>query len=231
MTNHLLITGANRGIGLAFVKAYLAARWQVTACCRTPNEANELVSLKTIYQKLSIVKLDLNKLDEISLDSLNLPEESFDLVIHNAGYYGPKGVSFGEVNLVEWRKVLEINTLGPLFITNLLYPQLNLAQGCTLAFISSKVGSMADNGSGGGYYYRSSKAALNSVVKSLSIDLAADGVKSVALHPGWVLTDMGGPHALVDTETSVQGMMQVIDRLSFEQSGNFIDYQGKTIPW
>ncbi|MCL1137275.1 SDR family oxidoreductase [Shewanella pneumatophori] len=231
MRKHLLITGANRGIGLTFVKAYLSAGWQVTACCRSPNDADKLLSLKSVYQKLTIVKLDLDELDNISLDSLNLPEESFDLVIHNAGYYGPKGVSFGQVNLGEWRKVLEINTLGPLFITNLLYPKLNLTQGCTLAFISSKVGSMADNGSGGGYYYRSSKAALNAVVKSLSIDLATDGVKSVALHPGWVLTDMGGPNALIDTETSVQGMMQVIDKLSFEQSGSFIDYQGKTIPW
>ncbi|GIU51681.1 short-chain dehydrogenase [Shewanella sairae] len=228
---HVFITGANRGIGLTFVKQYLNLGWRVTACCRDLETANELVALTARYESLTTVEIDLENLDELQVNDLALPTDLIDLVIHNAGYYGPKKVRFENIDLSEWRKVLEVNTLAPLLLSELLYPKLNITGNCALVFISSKVGSMADNTSGGGYYYRSSKAALNSVVKSLAIDLTSVGVKCVALHPGWVLTDMGGPHALISTDTSVAGMISVIGSLTQQQSGAFLDFQGKSIPW
>ena len=100
-----------------------------------------------------------------------------------------------------------------------------------VVMLSSKVGSIADNSGGAGYYYRSSKTALNQVVKSLSIDLADLGISVLALHPGWVQTEMGGPNALIDTAESVAGLAAVIDGLDLESSGQFIEYNGKQIPW
>lgn len=228
---HLFITGANRGIGLCFVKEYLFNGWRVTACCRDPSKATQLLELQRTNPQLLIAKLDLEQLEQTNLNSLQIAKQKIDLVIHNAGYYGPKGVNLAEINLNEWRKVLEVNTIAPLLLTHQLFQAGHLSNLCTIAFVSSKVGSMADNRSGGGYYYRSSKAALNSIVKSLAIDLLSHNIKTVALHPGWVKTDMGGPNALIDPETSVIGMQQVINSLTKQQSGSFIDYQGKTIPW
>ncbi|MGS0677129.1 SDR family oxidoreductase [Shewanella sp. 125m-1] len=231
MTKHVLITGGNRGIGRAFVEHYLKAGWQVTASCRNPKKAVELSVLKSNFDQLKVIALDVTVADSISALTTELDGVPIDLLINNAGYYGPKGVSFGQTDANEWRRVLEINTIAPLLITEALYTNLKLGSNSIAAFISSKVGSMQDNRSGGGYYYRSSKAALNSVVKSLSIDLKADDIKCVALHPGWVLTAMGGPNALIDTDASVKGMMQVLDSLTQEQSGEFYDYQAKVIPW
>ncbi|MCL1144434.1 SDR family oxidoreductase [Shewanella marinintestina] len=231
MAKHLVITGANRGIGLSFVEHYLKQGWQVSACCRQPDIAPELSLLKDEFGRLNVYELDVSKPEGIELLLKRLPNQPIDLLINNAGHYGPKGLSFGSIDLEEWRSVLEVNTLAPLMITQALFSRLKRSHECVLAFISSKVGSMADNSSGGGYYYRSSKAALNSVVKSLAIDLHADGIKCVALHPGWVRTEMGGPNALIAPAASVQGMAMVIGELSDAQSGEFLDYQGNSIPW
>lgn len=228
---HVIITGANRGIGLAFVKHYLLSGWQVSACCRDLSKALELKQLLSGDNSLNVIELDVTDPSSITRLAQAVDAQPIDLLINNAGYYGPKGVSFGHTAVEEWRRVLEVNTIAPLLLTEALYPNLKRAIRPLVAFISSKVGSMEDNTSGGGYYYRSSKAALNSVVKSLSIDLRQDGIKCVALHPGWVQTEMGGPNALIDTDTSVEGMCQVIDTLTPNQSGNFYDYQGAVIPW
>ncbi|MGS0680603.1 SDR family oxidoreductase [Shewanella sp. 125m-7] len=231
MTKHVLITGGNRGIGRTFVEHYLKAGWLVTATCRNPKKAVELSVLKAEFEGLRVISLDVAIPDSIAALGSELGEVPIDLLINNAGYYGPKGVRFGQTDIEEWRRVFEINTIAPLLITEALHKNLKLGTNSVVAFISSKVGSMQDNSSGGGYYYRSSKAALNSVVKSLSIDLKDDNIKCVALHPGWVLTAMGGPNALIDTDMSVKGMMQVIDSLTQAQSGGFYDYQAQVIPW
>lgn len=228
---HVVITGANRGIGLTFVEHYLADGWRVSACCRDPSNAPELCQMMSRFNQLQVIELDVTSADSIATLNQKLGTVPIDLLIHNAGYYGPKGVRFGDTDVKQWRTVLEVNTIAPLVLTEALYENLKRSSGAALVFISSKVGSMSDNSSGGGYYYRSSKAALNSIVKSLSIDLRPDGIRCVALHPGWVKTDMGGPNALIDTDTSVRGMMAVIKELTFEQSGHFYDYQGSSIDW
>ncbi|ELA9310653.1 SDR family oxidoreductase [Vibrio parahaemolyticus] len=229
MANCVFITGANRGIGLSLTELYLERGWNVHATSRNVTDSDELQALRARYSSLSLHELDITDYAKIALLAQSLPP--IDLLINNAGYYGPKGYGFGNTDVDEWRKVLEINTIAPLKLVETLYPQLQQGQLKKIACISSKVGSMTENTSGGGYIYRSSKAALNSVVKSLSNDLTPDGVTVLALHPGWVRTAMGGPNALIDAETSAQGLAQVIDQSTVEHSGQFINYDGTSLPW
>lgn len=226
----LLITGANRGIGLALTQVYLAAGWDVLACCRDPETADELLDLVNEFQGLEMFALDVTDYEAVADLAAELEGRGLDLLLNNAGYYGPKGLLLGQLPVDEWRTVFEVNSIAPCKLAEAFLPHLIQAKGI-IANISSKVGSMADNQSGGGYLYRSSKAALNSITKSLALDLADVGVKAVALHPGWVQTSMGGPNALIDVDTSAAGMKQLLDNLSQAQSGGFYDYCGNSIPW
>ncbi len=228
---HVLITGTNRGIGLGLVKAYLNDGWRVSACCRSPEDAIELTSLMELDDDLAVYGLDVTNYDEIQGLASALEGVPLDLLINNAGYYGPKGVSFGNTNVSEWEKVFAVNTIAPQKMAEAFHPNLCLADTACIANMSSKVGSMEDNHSGGGYLYRSSKSALNSVTKSQSLDLAEDDIIVVALHPGWVLTDMGGPNALIDIEASVIGLKRILDTISPLNTGEFMDFSGQKIPW
>lgn len=223
----VLITGANRGIGLGLVKHYLADGWQVHATYRAENHSQELLRLES--KQLVCHPWDVTDYQGLSEFANTLP--AIDLLINNAGYYGPKGYGFGNTDVDEWRKVFEINTIAPLKLVEALYPNLQKGQLKKIACLSSKVGSMTDNTSGGGYIYRSSKAALNSVVKSLSNDLTDEGFTVLALHPGWVQTEMGGPNALIDTTTSARGLVEVIEKADQNCSGQFINYNGDRLPW
>ena len=225
--NTVLITGANRGIGLSLVQHYLNLGWQVHATYRSTNQSQPLLDLAN--EQLFCYQLDVTDYPKVNALADQLP--TIDLLINNAGYYGPKGYGFGNTDVDEWRKVFEINTIAPLKLVEALYPNLQQGSLKKIACLSSKVGSMAENTSGGGYIYRSSKAALNSVVKSLSNDLSGQGYTVLALHPGWVQTEMGGPNALIDTDQSAAGLIKVIANSTREMGGSFIDYQGNSIPW
>lgn len=231
MAKHLLITGANRGLGLTMVKQYLNDGWIVTACCREPERAQELTDLLQQFDALSIFQLDVTDYESVELLAVNLKEEPIDLLINNAGYYGPKGGMLGNTPVDEWRKVFEINSIAPLKLLEAFRPHLKRAKASCFAVLSSKMGSMTDNSSGGAYLYRSSKAAVNSVVKSLAVDLFEDKISVIALHPGWVRTEMGGPNGLIDVDESVTGLKQVLDRVDITQTGMFFDYKGQEIPW
>ncbi|AIU66250.1 SDR family oxidoreductase [Vibrio coralliilyticus] len=223
----VLITGANRGIGLSLVKNYLAQGWQVHATYRSEKSSQDLLELEG--DNLTCHPLDVTDYQGLSEFANALP--ALDVLINNAGYYGPKGYGFGNTDIDEWRKVLEINTIAPLKLVEALFPNLQKGQLKKIACLSSKVGSMTENTSGGGYIYRSSKAALNSVVKSLSNDLSSQDFTVLALHPGWVQTEMGGPNALIDTQTSAAGLVEVIESADISRSGEFINYDGTAIPW
>ncbi len=229
MSSTVFITGANRGIGLSLTKRYLDDGWQVHATTRYLPTSDELLSLSDQYASLTLHELDVTDYRRVAELAHKLPV--IDLLINNAGYYGPKGHGFGNTDVEEWCKVFEVNTIAPLKLVEAFYPLLQQSQVKKIACISSKVGSMAENTSGGGYIYRSSKAALNSVVKSLSNDLADQGFTVLALHPGWVLTDMGGPNALIDTKTSTAGLTNVIEQSTPSNSGQFINYDGTELPW
>lgn len=228
----ILITGANRGLGLEFARQFLARGDKVIACCRAPNEAVELQALNN--DGLEILPLDVS--NEEAIQSLPgrlsgiLKESKIAIFINNAGIYG-QTQSLDEVDPEEWLQVLRINTIAPLLLTRALLPLMDRQLPGKLMFLSSKMGSIADNGGGSTYIYRTSKTALNQVVKSLSIDLAAQGLLTAALHPGWVRTDMGGPNGLIDANESVAGMMRVIDALDATTSGHFFNFDGAEIPW
>ncbi|MDZ4140487.1 MAG: SDR family oxidoreductase [Methylotenera sp.] len=222
----VLITGANRGIGLEFTKQYAALGWCVFACCREPHLASTLQSLASKNTNIKILALDVVDFKQIDALALQLKNENIDVLINNAGVY-PHGDGGAE----DWATAFKINSMAPLKVAQAFTPHIARSSLKKLATLSSKMGSMDDNTSGGSYIYRSSKAAVNMVMKSLSIDLKPQGISVVTLHPGWVQTDMGGSNALIDTQTSVTGLRKVIENLSLESTGKFIAYDGTEIAW
>ncbi|OED64875.1 short-chain dehydrogenase [Vibrio splendidus ZS-139] len=225
----IFITGANRGIGLSLTQQYLKGSHKVYATYREATSAEALLSLAKNNTNLTCIQLEIT--DYQAVDQLPSQMEPIDIVINNAGYYGPKGYGLGNTDVEEWRRVFEVNTIAPLKLVETLLPLLKSGNVKKIACLSSRVGSMTENTSGGGYIYRSSKAALNSVVKSLSNDLTHDGFTVLALHPGWVQTEMGGPNALIDTDTSASGLINVIKSSNTEVSGHFFNFDGTEIDW
>lgn len=226
-----LVTGTNRGIGLEFVRQLLARGETVLATCRDIDKADELRALEQESERLELFELDVAEATSLYNLPKRLEGRAIDVFINNAGVYGPRGASFGKVEGEEWLDVLRINSVAPILLTQLLIENFRKGRAKKLVYITSKMGSIDDNQGGGQYVYRSSKTALNSAVKSLSVDLADAGFSVGLLHPGWVQTDMGGPNALIDTQTSVKGMLGVIDDLNPQNSGNFFNYDGNEIAW
>ena len=229
----VLVTGASRGIGLEFCKQYAKQGWQVFACCRNPEQAVKLNNLVTEYSYVKVYKMDVIERSGIDALANQIKDSSIDLIIANAGVYGDSsGHGFGNLDYVEWINTLETNVLGVVKVAEAFLPNLKRSNNnpC-IAVLSSQMGSIDDNSSGGSILYRSSKAALNAAMKSLSIDCQNDNIGVLIFHPGWVKTDMGGPHALIDPETSVTGMVKQIGTFRMSQTGRFIKYDGTQLPW
>ena len=223
----LLITGANRGIGLEFTQQYLANGWRVYASYRQqPGDA--LAALACDH--LTLLPLDVAEDDSIASLQEQLNSVELDLVINNAGVFGPKDQSLGTVSRQQWLDVLNVNSVAPLMLAQAVGKNLR-AKGGTFAVLGSRMGSIEGTDGGALYLYRSSKAAVNQVVKSLSIDLKQFGINVVALHPGWVQTDMGGANASINTHTSVNGLRQVLATIGPDDTGSFINYDGTSIAW
>ena len=231
MSESILITGSNRGIGLELVKQYAQAGWRVYACCRLPQEANELITLTDSFELVTMHQLDVNDAGQIASLSDELKNQPIDILFNNAGIYGPANAQFGNTDINAWLECLNINTISPMKITEAFVDNVAMSQRKIVATMSSKMGSIADNGSGGSYIYRSSKAALNAVMKSVSIDLLDKNIKVAILHPGWVLTDMGGPNAEISVRECVVQLRKNIEKLSLENSGSFFEIDGSLIPW
>lgn len=227
----VLITGTNRGIGLEFVKQFIQRGDTVLATCRDLSAATELQALAGENAGLELLQLDVASAASLQAFPAQLHDRAIDIFINNAGVYGPRTTQFGALEGTTWSSVFEVNSIAPMLLTQLLMDNLSAGTAKKLFYVTSKMGSMGDNSGGGSYVYRSSKAALNAAVRSLSVDLREQGFTAALLHPGWVQTDMGGPNALIDTKTSVGGMLQVIDDLSVQTSGGFFNYDGSTIPW
>lgn len=223
----VLITGANRGIGLEFTRSFAAEGWRVHACCRHPDKARQL---KAVEGDVTRHRIDVTDGLQVAALSRGLADEPVDVLINNAGIYGPRH-SFGKTPFDEWPEVFEVNAIAPLRMAQRFVEQVASSERKLIVNISSRMGSIAANDSGGNYIYRSSKAALNMVAKSLSVDLAGRGISVVMFHPGWVQTDMGGPSAAVTPADSVAGMRAVIERLTQADTGKFFDYDGGELPW
>ena len=230
MNSHqVLITGANRGLGLAFTQQYAADGWNVIACCRHPQSALDLQALAATHSNVKIYTLDVADFAQIDALAMQLRDESVDVLINNAGVYPAS--SFGDTNYDDWAAAFKVNSMAPLKMAEAFVQHITRGQLKKVATLSSKMGSLDDNTSGESYSYRSSKTAVNMVMKNLSIDLKPYGISVVTLHPGWVQTDMGGSNALINAQTSVSGLRKVIESLSLSTTGQFIAYDGKAINW
>ena len=231
MTKNVFITGANRGIGLELTRQYLAAGEKVFASARDPS-IESLSRLTERYpDNLKIVMLDVTDESNIQTVAGSLESTSIDLLINNAGLFHSKHEDFSSLNPDTWIEEFRVNSIAPFLVTRALKSNLANANSSVVGMISSKMGSMGDNQSGGSYSYRSSKAALNAVSVSLANDLSDLDISVVALHPGWVQTDMGGPNGLIDVETSAAGLKAILDKAGKAESGKFYDYSGKQLPW
>ena len=214
----VLITGANRGIGLEFARQYARDGWAVVATAREASSELDALGVR-------IEGIDMRDFGAVASFAERL--DSLDLLIANAGTYGPRNPKSAEDG-EDWAETFAVNTIAPFLLAQSVLPLVKQAGGKLIA-VSTKMGSIDDNGSGGFVAYRSSKSALNMAWKSLSVD--NPGVPCAVLHPGWVQTRMGGPSAPLSPEDSVAGMRHVIDGLTAEQSGGFFNYDGAPIPW
>jgi len=226
----ILITGANRGIGLELASQFAEDGWQVIACCRDPDEASALRALAEARPSVEVHALDVTDYQQMGQLAGTLAERPIDVLLSNAGIYGPTGLAFGEVTPEGWREVFEVNTIAPLMLAQAFAGSVAASERKLIAVISSKMGSIGDNGSGGSYIYRSSKTAVNQVVRSLSHDLAGQGISAITLHPGWVQTDMGGSNAEISVAESATGLKRILQAAGPGQSGRFFNYDGEQIP-
>lgn len=224
----VLITGANRGLGLEFTRQYAADGWRVFAACRDPAGARDLAAVEG---DVSAETLDVDDGPQVAALANKLSGQPIDVLINNAGIYGPKDVTRDTVVYDAWGQVFRTNAMSPLAVSAAF--AVHVAQGGQKKIItlSSIMGSIAENDSSGDFIYRSSKAAVNAVMKSLAGDLKSEGITVAVLHPGWVRTDMGGPDAAIEAPESVTGMRAVIAGLKESDSGRFLNYDGTEIPW
>lgn len=224
-----LVTGANRGIGLAFVQSLAEDGWKVHACCRNPDKARNLKQIEGDVNRQRLDVTDGLKVASFARE-LREDEEAIDLLINNAGTDGGWG-SFGKTDYDDWLDAFRINTLAPMRMAERFSDLVARSDQKRIVNISSKMGSIGTLSSGSSHVYRSTKSALNMITRCLSLELAERGIVVVSMHPGHVQTEMGGNGAPVSPEDSVAGMRRVIDGLTEEHSGGFYDYQGEALPW
>ena len=229
MTN-VLVTGANRGIGLGLVRHHLAAGDGVIACCRKPSEATALNALKN--ERLRIVTLDVTSDASVAALKKTVGDQPIDILYNNAGISGPHNQRVDDVDYDGWTKTFETNVQGPLRVALAFKDNLKAAQG-KIVNITSGMGSIGTLTPGWLmiYAYRSSKTALNMVMRILSFELAKDGVTVILMSPGWVKTDLGGANAAITVEQSAAGITSTVAKIGLDQTGCFINYDGKSIPW
>lgn len=227
----ILVTGANRGLGLEFVKQYSEANWLVFACCRNPAKAHELNSICSTKSNVKIYPLDVTNNVDINNLSVELEHESIDILLHNAAIWGPRNISLdNNIDEDEWLSVIKTNAIAPLNLTKAFIQQVARSNRKLIAGISSEMGCVTDQ-RGGEYIYRSSKAAFNSILKNLASDLKKFNITVVALEPGWVKTEMGGLNAPLTPKESVENMCKLIDTFDLNDSGQLVFHDGKILAW
>lgn len=218
---HVVITGANRGIGLELARHYKAEGWKVTGTCRkTSPELKE-------YAAQVIEDIDVARADSLERLVAALQGQTIDLLINNAGILHDDVL--GSLDIASLRLQMEVNAFAPLLICEALLP--NLDPGSKIVNITSRMGSIGDNDSGGRYGYRASKAAFNAFGRSLAIDLKGRGIAVAQLHPGFVKTRMVNFGGILSTEESVAGLVERIENLNLQNSGSFWHCNGEKLPW
>ncbi|MBT8422284.1 MAG: SDR family oxidoreductase [Woeseiaceae bacterium] len=233
----VLITGANRGLGLRFSHCYAEQGWTVVAGCRSVSP--ELAALADKHDNLRIVSLDVTDADSVAALASELGDEPIDVLLNNAGIYGNSAFkdggiahqNFGNTDFDNWENVLRVNLFGPMRMAEAFVNNVARSEQKKIVTLSSEVSSNAMNEFGGMYAYRTSKAAVNMLMTSMSVNLAERGILALALHPGWAQTDMGGPNAPITPEESVDGCMRVIADLDKSMVGKLIQYDGQVLPY
>ncbi len=224
MSLTVLITGSNRGIGLELCRQLSARGEKVIATCRHASDELKALDVEIIE--------DVEVSQPASLATLadKLKNRKLDWLINNAGIAASLGISDINVNAIEsFVRMYEVNSLGPLLTTQSLLE--HLGEGSKVGIVTSRMGSIADNDSGGSYAYRMSKSAVNAAGKSLSIDLKPKGIAVGILHPGYVRTDMTGHNGLMDTDESARGLIARMDELNLSNTGSFWHSNGEALPW
>jgi NAD(P)-dependent dehydrogenase (short-subunit alcohol dehydrogenase family) len=227
----LLITGANRGIGLELTKRYAADGWTVIATCREPQSATALKAIPGV----TVEALDVTDYAAVDKLAQTYHGTAIDLLLNNAGIYGNRDGALSVSDFDTYLEVLRVNSVAPMKVALAFLPHLKAAQSrsggsAKIATISSRMGSISET-RGGSYAYRASKAAINAGMRNLALDLKSSGISCITLHPGWVKTDMGGAGADIDVATSAAGLKKVIDGLTLDDTGKFYNYDGGEIPW
>jgi len=227
----VVVTGANRGIGLALCRQLLArGDIHLVAACRRPEAAAELRRLGDDHgDRLEIVALDVTDGASVAALAETLAGRSVDVLVNNAGIKGPFE-TLDDLDFEEWLQEFAVNTLAPVRVARALRASLRAAAVPRIVTITSQMGSLARQAPGH-YAYRTSKAAANKAMQLLALDLEDDGIAVVAMHPGWVRTDMGGARGEISVEESAAGIIRVIDALTLADSGRFLTWQGRDHPW
>jgi NAD(P)-dependent dehydrogenase (short-subunit alcohol dehydrogenase family) len=226
----ILITGANRGLGLEFAKQYAEAGYRVYATAREPERAHELAALAKEHRSVSVYALETTDPDSLAKLARALRGEPIDILLNNAGVMGPHEQELGDIDYDGMLETLNVNTVAPLRVVEAFLDNVLKGKRKLLVAITSGMGSISDTG-GGSYAYRASKAALNMTFRNLAVDLKSKDVIAVVINPGWVQTDMGGKGAPTPVEDSIGAMRKVFDKLKLGDSGKFLDYRGGTLEW
>ncbi|MBA2652922.1 MAG: SDR family oxidoreductase [Tatlockia sp.] len=228
----VLITGANRGLGLEFTRQLAEQNFDVIATCRQPSKADLLKQLAKAHANIAIVKLDVSSDSSIAKLINKLQGKPIDWLINNAGIMGEQGVTVGNIHRNNFLKVFDVNCLGSLKVSEALLPNLYNGEDKLIVVISSIMGNISPNQFGRSYAYRASKAALNCAMHALAMDIADMEMQILLLNPGWVKTDLGGPGAEIDAEDSVSGMLKVIDAKKADCHAEVMyDYKGGIVVW
>jgi NAD(P)-dependent dehydrogenase (short-subunit alcohol dehydrogenase family) len=229
---NVLITGANRGIGLEFTRQYAAAGWRVFATCRHPAEAGVLQDIAR-RGNVTVHRLDVTRVEDCHDIAWELRGTPLDILLNNAGiylewrYHGPE---LGAIRYDDWLRTMEVNTFGAVRLTETLFPNIRDSERRMIVTITSHMGSIADIHTPGSYYYRSSKAALNAAMQGLAEALKPHHITVLLLHPGGVKTRMG-PSDGIAPEASVRGMRNIIDSIDLADTGRFLRFDGTPMPW
>lgn len=228
----VLVTGSNRGIGLALAREFAGHGWQVIACCRRPENAAELQQAAAeAADRIRIERLDVTDPEQVAGLAAKLRHETVDILFNNAGVAGPDRQDFGQLDEPAWVEAFRVNTVAPLRMAEAFVDQVAESRRRIIATMGSSMGSIGENREGGYYVYRTTKAAVNMIVKSLAVDLRDKGIIAVVFHPGWVLTEMGGRGAPLSPADCAVSLYRVLTTLEQEDSGKFLDYRGRERPW
>jgi NAD(P)-dependent dehydrogenase (short-subunit alcohol dehydrogenase family) len=229
--NHVLITGANRGIGLALTKLYAQRGDTVLACCRDPNSAAQLQVLSKAHA-VKVLALAVDDKESVAALAKELSNSSIDTLINNAGIIGQprERQTATSMDFSMWAEILNINTLGPVRVMQALLPQLKRSKRATVMNVSSDLGALSHDDPI--YFgYSASKAALNKYMRLAALELKREGIAVGLIHPGWVQTDMGGSGAAITPAASATGIVKVIDQLTLANTGNFWQWDGALHEW